>query len=41
MVPLTTHSYAELAKDVTAQAWAFLQKETLQADPKYYRYPFK
>ena len=40
-IPGHSHSYAELAKDVTAQAWAFLQKEALQADPKYYRYPFK
>lgn len=39
-IPGHSHSYAELAKDVTAQAWAFLQKEALQADPKYYRYPF-
>lgn len=39
-IPGHTHSYSELAKDVTAQAWAFLQKEALQTDPKYYRYPF-
>ena len=36
-----THSYAERAKDVTAESWEFLKKETLPADPRYYRYPFK
>jgi polyhydroxybutyrate depolymerase len=35
------HSYAERAKDVTEEAWAFLRKEVLPADPRYYRYSFK
>ena len=35
-----THAYAERAKEVTGEAWAFLQKEALPADPKYYRYAF-
>ena len=36
-----THSYAERAPEVTAAAWEFLRKESLAADPKYYRYDFK
>jgi poly(3-hydroxybutyrate) depolymerase len=36
-----THSYAERAPEVTAAAWEFLRKESLTADPKFYRYPFK
>ena len=40
-IPGHTHSYAERAKDVTPAAWDFLKKETLTADPKFYRYPFK
>ena len=36
-----THSYAERAPEVTAAAWEFLRKESLAADPKFYRYPFK
>ena len=36
-----THSYAERAGEVTAAAWEFLRRETLPADPKFYRYPFK
>ena len=35
-----THSYAERAKEVTEEAWAFLKKETLPAEPIYYRYQF-
>jgi len=40
-IPGHTHSYAERAPEVTAAAWEFLKKETLSADPKFYRYPFK
>lgn len=40
-MPGHTHSYAERGKEVTADAWEFLKKETLTADPKYYKYPFK
>jgi poly(3-hydroxybutyrate) depolymerase len=36
-----THSYAERAPEVTAAAWEFLKKESLAADPKFYRYDFK
>ena len=36
-----THSYAERAKETTDAAWGFLRKESLSADPKFYRYPFK
>lgn len=40
-IPGHTHSYAERATEVTAAAWEFLRKESLPAEPKYYRYPFK
>jgi len=40
-IPGHTHSYAERAKEVTEAAWEFLRKESLTADPKFYRYPFK
>jgi poly(3-hydroxybutyrate) depolymerase len=40
-IPGHTHSYGERAKEVTDAAWEFLRKETLPADPKFYRYPFK
>ena len=40
-LPGHTHSYAERGPEVTAAAWDFLKKETLAADPKFYRYPFK
>jgi len=40
-LPGHTHSYAERAKDVTPAAWDFLKKESLTAEPKFYRYPFK
>ena len=40
-MPGHTHSYAERAPEVTAAAWEFLRKESLTADPKFYRYPFK
>ena len=40
-IPGHTHSYAERATEVTAAAWEFLRKESLPADPKFYRYPFK
>jgi len=40
-IPGHTHSYAERAQQVTAAAWEFLRKESLAADPKFYRYPFK
>jgi len=40
-IPGHTHSYAERAPEVTAAAWEFLRKESLMAEPKFYRYPFK
>ena len=40
-IPGHTHSYAERATEVTAAAWEFLRKESLAADPKFYRYDFK
>jgi len=40
-IPGHTHSYAERATEVTVAAWEFLRKESLTADPKFYRYPFK
>jgi poly(3-hydroxybutyrate) depolymerase len=40
-IPGHTHSYAERAPEVTAAAWEFLRKESLPADPKFYRYAFK
>jgi poly(3-hydroxybutyrate) depolymerase len=40
-IPGHTHSYGERAREVTDAAWEFLRKETLPADPKFYRYPFK
>src|SRR6185503_5478215 len=40
-IPGHTHSYSERAEEVTAAAWEFLRKETLSADPKFYKYPFK
>jgi poly(3-hydroxybutyrate) depolymerase len=36
-----THSYAERATEVTAAAWEFLKKESLAAEPKFYKYSFK
>lgn len=35
-----THAYAERGQEVTAQAWEFLRKETLHADPRYQPYQF-
>jgi poly(3-hydroxybutyrate) depolymerase len=40
-IPGHTHSYAERAKETTEAAWEFLRKESLSADPKFYRYAFK
>jgi hypothetical protein len=40
-ITVHTHSYAERAPEVTAAAWEFLKKESLAADPKFYRYDFK
>ena len=40
-IPGHTHSYVERATEVTAAAWEFLRKESLPADPKFYKYSFK
>ena len=39
-LPGHAHSYAERAKQVTAESWEFLRKEALRDDPRYVRYPF-
>jgi poly(3-hydroxybutyrate) depolymerase len=39
-IPGHTHSYDELGRDVTAQAWEFLRKEALHTDPRYQPYQF-
>src|SRR5262245_7969499 len=39
-LPGHTHSYAERATEVTAAAWEFLRKESLAAEPKFYKYDF-
>ena len=35
-----THAYAERGQEVTGQAWEFLRKEMLHADPRYQPYQF-
>jgi poly(3-hydroxybutyrate) depolymerase len=39
-LPGHAHSYAERAKQVTAESWEFLKKEALPDDPRFVRYPF-
>ena len=36
-----THSYGERAAATTAEAWEFLKRHALSADPVFYKYAFK